>query len=591
MPPHTQADDVHAPGADAINRIRNTLMSAVQPAADDDRATFHLMDPVDRSGLAAVGSLKAAAAILMQPDWCADDAAARPHLAESLRHRAFIDISKSKKGIPTIYMEESDMHALGLQGRRHSGVSRPENLGEVSIEGLPGSIYQITRGTFNAPRWYKELARPSNVRDFDLKKAFCSGVLARYPDLEPLRHWRNRPEDFARQCGLPLAVVKEFVSACAGSGKPMREAWMVRHGLAAVPDRLLQYRRAIATAQERDVTNFGPVLKAKLQKLGVAEKAMANRIFYIINTMEERVSINRAIDLIAPISEVLSYEHDGFCASSGGQFQDAEWERKVMALIGRDFAVKLYRSRAEILQELQEQHTFIPGAHFTEVDSMWREKELDQLKLVQLLKQGACPVVLAKVVVLDLRTSDGEHVLSRWKATPGPNGKYDYWHFEERRCGGLWVEKCHMEATPLIEELITKAVCRLLQCKLRNLPKAILTGGFSKSIAEKMGSELLDSKWHDRCDADDSLMQFECGTILNTVTMTTCRGTPDHFMTKCMGVAWPTEVFEELKAAEVGAGVTWKQCLEEALGHENGQMGPYANYPAGTDHQTKSQGY
>lgn len=541
---------------------------------------YSLMDPVDCAALAKIASMRAAVAIIMEPEpWGDEKGICKPYMAESLRHRAFLDISRTKKQIPSVYVDEKDMHALGLLGRRYSGVWSIDGI-DFPEDELPGSLYQCTRSCFNAPKWYKELARPCSVRDFDMKKAFPTIILRRYPDLETIRYWRQQPEAFARECGVSVAVAKEFVSATAGSGRRMEQDWLDRHGIADIPELLAKYKREVSMAQSRDVQNFGPLLCPRLTKLGVSSENMRNRIFYIINTMEERVTIDDAIQRISGISTVVSYEHDGFAVVPAGMDTD-DWEARVLELIGEDFAVKPYRSREQLIELLRHEFSFIAATDFTQNDPLWKDKELDQAKLVDMLKSGKCPTLLAKPVILDLRTKQGEHILSRWRATPGPHGKYDYWHFEERLCGGLWVEKCHMEAMPLIEEVITQALCRLLQCKLRDMPEAILKGGFSKAIAEKMGSQLLQSDWHDVCDAHLHLLQFSCGTVLDTTTMTTRRGTPDLCMTKCMGIAWPGEEFKRLENVELQVAESWLECLREAKDFENSQMGPYERYPQG----------
>ena len=240
------------------------------------------------------------------------DLEAHGHHQEDLRSRIAYDLHRAEffkpldkdqfkrapneQVFPVLYKEDRLSTATATQGRLVAGFKISDLNADYEffqfIEVMSSQIgdYPATRSCFNAKRFYRQLARPSNTVDLDQRKSFQSAALESYPNtpLPATRIYVTNFPSFCEDCKADtpekVDAVKIFVNSIPGAGFPAQHRVLEALCLDRLPKMLIMIWDEIKGLAECDLVSFDrqEVLRGGGQSSNLAAKA-----FYVRRAEKE----------------------------------------------------------------------------------------------------------------------------------------------------------------------------------------------------------------------------------------------------------------------------------------------------------------
>lgn len=263
--------------------------------------------------------------------------------------------------IASVWREEDGMRALGMKGRRYSGVAHDGDPTEHAQKLIDAGINakSIGKSMFSLPGWLRDIAR-CGLQDcyvLDMVNAHVVIQSRRHPLKPVVKKYVDERE--AILASLPQASgasAKESRSSAKNlfirmlyGGKP--EAWCKEHGIPL--DQLPPFVQAFCDEQvemrSKDLCENADLAK-RLRDPAIhdfhahtGKHTISDQMQYVLNTAEERRVIDLAADTLAQVGvEIGAYEHDGLFIQSSTHGAD-ELRECVEAATGYPMTVKSCR--------------------------------------------------------------------------------------------------------------------------------------------------------------------------------------------------------------------------------------------------------
>lgn len=103
----------------------------------------------------------------------------------------------------------------------------------------------------------------------------------------------------------------------------------------------------------------------------------------------------------------------------------------------KQFVHKAYRTKEQLVEDLQAKFPSIPAAYFTEVDTQWHRKAELTLEFKRRMENGENPVLISKILVPDF-LYQGRQVRDQLRTVVGSKDSLDYVMFTQKLFGGSW---------------------------------------------------------------------------------------------------------------------------------------------------------
>ena len=320
---------------------------------------------------------------------------------------------------------------------------------------------------------------------------------------------------------VPAASSNQWCSA-AGSGTLFENEWLAKANLTRLPEVMVLYREQLRTAAKRD-TEARPEVAKILEQQGLKETDVQNKTHYICNSEIERCESDAALGRRQKMTETVAMESDGHPCRVAKP-EDIEKILKVMndgVEERKQFVHKPYRTKEQIVADLQLKFPEIPPEYFAEVDLNWRRKAELTLEFKRRMMNGENPVLISKILVPEFLYK-GRQVRDQLRTVSGSKDSLDYVMFTQKLHGGSW-KVVHRKIGDAFLKEICKDFCLQVEGSKPGWGRArVMDGTLPSKMVLDIAAELYDPKLLVNLNGDDTwkFIQFECGRVLDTTDMT-----------------------------------------------------------------------
>ena len=153
----------------------------------------------------------------------------------------------------------------------------------------------------------------------------------------------------------------------------------------------------------------------------------------------ERADSDAALERRGKLTTTVSYESDGHpCRIE----QPGDIPKVLRAMNDgveerKQFVNKAYRTKEQLIVDLQAKFPDIPVDYFTQVDPHWRRKAELTLEFKRRMENGENPVLISKTLVPEF-LYHGRLVRDQLRTVPGSKDSFDYVVFTQKLFGGSW---------------------------------------------------------------------------------------------------------------------------------------------------------
>jgi hypothetical protein len=428
------------------------------------------------------------------------------------------------------------------------------------------TAFAVSRSLFQFPKVLKELLRgglEGPCRDYDISSSFPRAILSRHPSLLSIQSWVNGS---ASVDGLTRDQLKKFVNAAAGIGDSGIQQWLQSVGLSNLPAYCIQYLSDIKLAMQKDCDENAHLADCiRSTFVGLSDRDVKNKVFYLLNSRWERNQIDEAARLVGDVAEVVSYEYDGLVLI----LRDGCSWSQVDEVLPSIFTFKPYRPRSELKALLCARWPEIPehawSLRFSVEDVRLQCKTSDEC--TRRLLKGETPALPLSSHLPLMLLKHGCILKDVFKTIPGAQNKPCIYTCVQHSNGFLW-EQLTNGMTPLQLEKAIILACSI-QCgyDVHHTPAHWANGTLTSRVVPRLGCELFDAKFLERLDGEQTLkyMAFKCGTLYNMHTGAFERALADHCISFTVGYDCPKQTLDALEAS---CGQRLRDALTNIQTHE-----------------------
>ena len=409
----------------------------------------------------------------------------------------------------------------------------------------------------------------------------------RYSDLATVAQWCCGPDRFAERCGFDVGVkeqyklVKDFCNSAAGSGSTFEKEWLAMAGRVDLPAPMIEYRRELRIAAERDVKIRRDITQV-YEDRGYSAQDLQNMVHYVCNSEIEHADCAAAMERRASLTTTVAFESDGHPCLVSGPSDCAD----ILAAMNsgvedrKQFVHKPYRNQDEIMAALKEKYNTIPAEWFGVHDTDWRTHASDILEFRRRMRDNQNPILLAKKLVPRFMYK-GSLVSDYIATVNGSKDALDYVIFNSYKNGGYWCFVHRKIGHGRLQDVCAE-FCVQTEGSKPGWSRARVADG---SLPAKMASEVAVALYNESMmsilnnETSWSRLQFSCDTVLNIPSMTTTAGLPSHYTSHSTQYPYPFEEIAVIKERLASLDLDLEEILERVKEYESECEGEYKNIP------------
>lgn len=175
----------------------------------------------------------------------------------------------------------------------------------------------------------------------------------------------------------------------------------------------------------------------------------------------------------------------------------------------------------------------------------------------------------------------------RWVYALGAaRGSPDYWHYERRKNGGLWVLKPDKLAKGKLTQMLLHMVAGIMQCRVAQLPSQWVKGKQAEVVLGNLSDGFYRPEFMMAINSIDSYRytQFSCGMVMDNLTHEVFAGRQELCLGKNTGYEYPGAQLEAAAAQVAATGICLDTLMRDIRDYEKslGTLMEYTSLPQAT---------